>query len=332
MVGYRLMKPGEDATIPVQVSDIARAVRWLRAEFGPSRRLVLAGHSSGAHVVLMALLQGLLQSIDPSSALGPSSALDVDACIGLSGPYHIRDHFDFERSRGLHELSPMGLAAGGQPTGRAGACKHAYARVHAHAHAHAHAHTHMHTHTHMRMRLRIDVMRATCMAGTPSCGSDQFEALSPSHIAATRLDPARASALPPILLVHGREDSTVPFTSSIKLGRALKAAGAPRVAVHLIRRGGHFDLVLGLSIPRLLRAVWALAGMQTADETLGALMGAANGVVLAGNEKEDGVLAEKDDVGVPRTRSSRQLMTATSRASLTAASTPAGASAHRSRL
>ena len=99
VLGYRLMKPGEDATMAEQMEDVARAVRWARRRFR-LRRLVLAGHSSGAHVLMLALLRG--------AVAGGEGVLDVDAVIGLSGPYHIRDHFEFERSRGLHELSPMG--------------------------------------------------------------------------------------------------------------------------------------------------------------------------------------------------------------------------------
>lgn len=78
-------------------------------------------------------------------------------------------------------------------------------------------------------------------AGTPAGGSAAFAGLSPTLLAATRLTRAAAAALPPVLLVHGRQDSTVPCAESVLLGRALKAAGAgqarvtgegpPRVAV-----------------------------------------------------------------------------------------------------
>ena len=76
VLGYRLMKPGEDCTVSEQMDDVARAVRWARGHFG-GRRLVLAGHSSGAHVLMLAALHGAIG--------GGDGSLDVDAVVGLSG-------------------------------------------------------------------------------------------------------------------------------------------------------------------------------------------------------------------------------------------------------
>lgn len=215
VVGYRLMKAGEDATIAMQADDISRAVQWARQHFGRTRRILLAGHSSGAHICMMALL---------------NHAAAVDGVIGLSGPYNIRDHFEFEKSRGLHEFSPMGMAAGG-------------------------------------------VEYADGAAGTPEGGSDAFDRSSPTYIAATRLSKAQAASLPPILLIHGRRDTTVPVTSSVAYGRALKAAGAPDVAIHLLGDGGHFDLPLGFSLP----LAWQKRLLPAAAEAFDALMAMAKG-------------------------------------------------------
>ena len=63
-------------------------------------------------------------------------------------------------------------------------------------------------------------------ASMTKTGTMQKVCSSPTHIAATRLNKAQAASLPPILLIHGRRDTTVPCTASIAYGRALKAAGA----------------------------------------------------------------------------------------------------------
>ena len=38
----------------------------------------------------------------------------VDAFIGLSGVYNIKSHYEFERNRGVHEISPMTPASSGK--------------------------------------------------------------------------------------------------------------------------------------------------------------------------------------------------------------------------
>jgi acetyl esterase/lipase len=40
----------------------------------------------------------------------------VDAFIGLSGVYCVKTHYLFEKSRGVHLISPMGAAADGIPS------------------------------------------------------------------------------------------------------------------------------------------------------------------------------------------------------------------------
>jgi len=89
--------------------------------------ITLLGHSAGAQLCAMALLQ----RITPTSVSGaieadfppsPSSPLTVpqpkstvmpDRFIGMAGVYDLAQHYEYERSRGLHELSTMKRAAGG---------------------------------------------------------------------------------------------------------------------------------------------------------------------------------------------------------------------------
>ena len=65
----------------------------------------LCGHSSGAHLVCLLLLRRALRG-DPAPPR-------VEGAVLLNGVYCIASHFEYERARGVHELSPMARAAGG---------------------------------------------------------------------------------------------------------------------------------------------------------------------------------------------------------------------------
>jgi len=75
---------------------------------------IMMGHSSGAHIALLLFVNMLSERMKSSS----SSQLSGKECnqypwslphyfVGLSGPYDISDHFDFEAGRGVEQISPM---------------------------------------------------------------------------------------------------------------------------------------------------------------------------------------------------------------------------------
>mmetsp|Transcript_15990 Transcript_15990/g.37026 ORF Transcript_15990/g.37026 Transcript_15990/m.37026 type:complete len:435 (+) Transcript_15990:44-1348(+) len=98
ILGYRTYPA---ATIEGQVDDLVRAVQRFTADYGRNAPVVLMGHSSGAHVCLLAALQGRLPS--------------VDALVGASGVYDIERQHRRDRALGLGELSPMVPANGFTP-------------------------------------------------------------------------------------------------------------------------------------------------------------------------------------------------------------------------
>ena len=71
-----------EARFPDFLRDGAGAVAFLRREAGSDRPLVLMGHSAGAHIAAMLAL-------DPQwlGDLGLDPARDIEALVGLSGPY-----------------------------------------------------------------------------------------------------------------------------------------------------------------------------------------------------------------------------------------------------
>ncbi|KAJ1634088.1 Alpha/Beta hydrolase protein [Pavlovales sp. CCMP2436] len=158
LVGYRRYPR---ASIDEQVDD--------SAEFG-GRPRHLWGHSSGAHVCA-------------------SMAPLCDSFTGVAGVYNIASHFEFERSRGVHEVSPMKPAAGG-PAG--------------------------------------------------------FASASPATIA-SQLLADQVVLLPHVLLVHGTDDSTVPYESSVRMAEALRGAGLREVECAVLLEKGHADFMLELS-------------------------------------------------------------------------------------
>jgi acetyl esterase/lipase len=96
ILGYRTY-PTTD--VKGQVDDLEQALESLRREFPHLSDVTLIGHSSGAHISLLAILSGLLTH--------------VDRFVGLSGVYDIPSHYNFERCRGVDRISPLAPACGG---------------------------------------------------------------------------------------------------------------------------------------------------------------------------------------------------------------------------
>jgi acetyl esterase/lipase len=96
-----------DASMEEQMDDLTRAVDYFKAKYtstgslSASSPMILMGHSSGAHIAMMAMLRGKLAS-------------SVDALIGMSGVYNLELAHEFEQERGLTDLSPMSPASNGR--------------------------------------------------------------------------------------------------------------------------------------------------------------------------------------------------------------------------
>ena len=77
----------------------------------PHLGTIVVGHSSGAHISLLWMVEEAKQRI-LSGRNGPPNAPTIDAFIGISGVYNIGHHFDYEAGRGVQEISPLKPANG----------------------------------------------------------------------------------------------------------------------------------------------------------------------------------------------------------------------------
>ncbi|KAH9130482.1 hypothetical protein LEN26_008491 [Aphanomyces euteiches] len=99
---YRTFPHGE---VIDMMDDLQAVVAWTIANIarygGDPKRITLAGHSSGAHLGALLVVQSALRDCacpDPAEAVH-----HVNAFVGLSGPYDIKDQYTFETNRELME-------------------------------------------------------------------------------------------------------------------------------------------------------------------------------------------------------------------------------------
>jgi acetyl esterase/lipase len=216
--GYRTYPRGD---VAAQARDVGASLRWVNAHVetwgGDPSRVVLVGHSSGAHLCATHLLT---RSRGTSSNLGPSgsgradaradaSSADVRAFVGLCGVYDVSAHYAHEQRRGVHEVSAMKPAAGGN----AGASP---------------------------ARRVASPGASTAAEEAAELASElaaAFAAASPTALAAAAAAPV---SFPRTYLYHAEDDTTVPFRSTMDFAAALQARW-PQAAVELEVLGSLLD-------------------------------------------------------------------------------------------
>jgi len=107
IVGYPLFP---NVLMVDQVNSVIEAIQEIHSleslNRNNNRKIILVGHSSGAHISALATASIASRANDSLS----NSPL-VHAFIGISGVYDIHEHYSWESSRGVHEISPMKAAA-----------------------------------------------------------------------------------------------------------------------------------------------------------------------------------------------------------------------------
>jgi acetyl esterase/lipase len=118
VVGYRVYPEGDVTT---QILDVEMAMAEVSRLYPNLRQgnICLFGHSSGAHVCMLLMVERARRELELSRTLSPKELLqwrcdqvNFDSFIGVSGPYNILHHYDFEAGRGLEQISPMSPANG----------------------------------------------------------------------------------------------------------------------------------------------------------------------------------------------------------------------------
>lgn len=162
---------------------------------------IIMGHSSGAHVAMNMLVDWIEKHRLQQDLVVETSSNKLlwkpDFFVGLSGPYNILHHFNYEAERGVEEISPMKAICG---------------------------------HTRMNFQLSNPTNRFASLL----CGRSEDD--ENMVIITQRLTP-------PILLVHGIEDATVPFTATSDAGRTLRSFGLTRCDEIYLAETGHADVI-----------------------------------------------------------------------------------------
>ena len=211
IAGYRTYP--DAPTIDHQVADVRMAwdasrEAWndLVTECDDFIGNVIMGHSSGAHVSLLMLIDWIGERIarghNPSNEASVEDDLwKPDHFVALSGVYDIAKHFDFEAGRGVEEISPLKPICG---------------------------------YTRQSFDDASPVKRLMALMRGISDATEQ----EPKRI------PTIRDFMPKTLLVHGMEDSTVPFTSTTDCARSIRSFGI-KVCDELYLVGtGHQDVIM----------------------------------------------------------------------------------------
>jgi acetyl esterase/lipase len=119
VVGYRVYPRGN---VQDQVDDLEGAFQTLVKEYpgwccetGNNHHhlgTIVMGHSSGAHIALLWLVQRTKRRMQQQRQQQRERNQNITTFVGISGPYNIDHHFDYEAARGVEEISPLKPANG----------------------------------------------------------------------------------------------------------------------------------------------------------------------------------------------------------------------------
>ena len=163
---------------------------------------VVMGHSSGAHVGLLMLVEWVANQMKNEQSVNCKSSKQQypwipNYYIGLSGPYDISYHFDYEGGRGVEQISPLKPICG---------------------------------HTRENFDRASPVKRLLALLPKQTDSS-------------TRYSGTIQQLMPPILLMHGIEDTVVPFTATADAGRQLRSCGLKCDELYL-SESSHQDVIM----------------------------------------------------------------------------------------
>ncbi len=103
LIGYRIYPVG---SVEDQIDDLGLGLKWVednREKVGLSHTtpVILAGHSSGAHISALYLIRRLL---NPERFVGHAK---INGVFSMSGVFDLWAQYRVEEFRGWHEISPL---------------------------------------------------------------------------------------------------------------------------------------------------------------------------------------------------------------------------------
>ena len=104
-----------DCTSERMVKEVGKALDWVveHCAVSENQKVVLVGHSAGAHLCAMLLLDRAKACSGDAEGEGRSSYVP-SRFVGMAGVYDISRHYEYEKSRNVHHLSTMQRAVGGK--------------------------------------------------------------------------------------------------------------------------------------------------------------------------------------------------------------------------
>ena len=201
------MRTYPDGCVAEQVEDCLSALDKVHEVLAnPQLPTTVMGHSSGAHLSMLLIIDHVIAQLSQQTPSTPALAT-VDSYVGLSGPYDISHHFDYEAARGVEELSPMKPVNG---------------------------------YTRHNFQINSPAQRLQSALAHIYQASSTEKPDNQSLISTAALD----HLIPPMCLVHGMDDATVPFTSTAEAARVLKSCGVTHVDEIYLADVGHQDVVM----------------------------------------------------------------------------------------
>jgi acetyl esterase/lipase len=209
------------------VGEVSQALDWVLDEYSDQKKnIFLVGHSAGAHLCAMSLLERSKNKKDMP-----------DCFVGMAGVYDIEQHYEYERSRHVHHLSTMKRAIGGHgkfpvnsPTIVLKKSMHGQLRrpcnnpiLHGE-----------------KIPSRVGLVQCRTIDETRYEDDTNDEAYK--HVPV--LDPEHLARLPKTYLMASCADVTVPWTESSEYHSMLHACGVQDSNLLLYHRIGHGDFVV----------------------------------------------------------------------------------------
>jgi acetyl esterase/lipase len=248
IIGYRTYP--SCGRVQEQVQDCLAAAQYLSRQYSPKQKVTVLGHSSGAHVAMLLVVELAMMQMrhdaavsnrTPTASVGGESSgasmhvnrndccFHVHSFVGISGPYDISHHFDYEAARGVEELSPMKPVCG---------------------------------YTREAFRINSPAVKLQ------SIFLDDYY-FDESTTPVGSFLPVRMA------LVHGMEDDTVPFTATAEAARVLRTCGVHQLQEIYIAHTGHQDTIMQLMLGgRTQEAVleWMESSATPSSDTRNAIL------------------------------------------------------------